>query len=100
MTETAPIALPEPIPTPPSLRSIRDPAALREAAEAFEAMFLAEMLGHAGLGRTPEAFGGGVGEDAFGGFLVQEQAKAIAARGGIGLAENLVRALTIPEAAE
>ena len=71
----------------------RDEAALRAAAREFEAAFLAEMLGAAGLGRTPESFGGGAGEDAFGGLLVREQARLMAARGGVGLAEAVFREL-------
>lgn len=101
MTETTLVPRPSPgVAAPPLARLARDPAALRTAAEAFEAMFLAEMLSHAGLGETPEAFGGGVGEDAFGSMLVQEQAKMLAARGGIGLAESLVRSFAGREVGE
>lgn len=67
--------------------------ALREAARAMEAMFLAEMLGEAGLGKASEAFGGGPGEEAFGSFLTQEQARLLSERGGIGLAERLFEAM-------
>jgi Rod binding domain-containing protein len=66
---------------------------LREAAEAFEAVFLAEMLGHAGLGRPRRSFGGGAGEDAFASLLVHEQARLLSRRGGIGLAETLFEAM-------
>ena len=76
----------------PSGGTDRDPE-LRVAAEAFEAAFLAEMLTHAGLGRTPEAFGGGHGEDAFASLLVREQAQLLTARGGIGLADAIHAAL-------
>ncbi|MEL6205619.1 MAG: rod-binding protein, partial [Pseudomonadota bacterium] len=68
-------------------------AALRDAAQAFEAAFLTEMLKHAGLGDTPEAFGGGVGEEQFAGFLREAQAQELAASGGIGLAEYIFDAL-------
>ena len=68
-------------------------AALREVAIDFEAVFLAQMLDHAGVGRTPESFGGGVGEDAFRGHLIAEQAQAMARTGGIGLAEALFESL-------
>ena len=67
--------------------------ALREVAIDFEAVFLAQMLDHAGVGRTPDSFGGGVGEDAFRGHLVAEQAKAMARTGGIGLADALFESL-------
>lgn len=67
--------------------------ALREAASALEAQFLAEMLRSAGVGSTPEAFGGGAGEEQFASFLRDEQARAMARHGGIGLAESLFQAM-------
>lgn len=66
---------------------------LRDVAIKLEASFLAEMLKTAGLGKTPDAFGGGAGEDQFASFLVHEQARALAERGGIGLAETIFNAL-------
>lgn len=68
-------------------------ASLRHAARAFEAAFLAEMLRAAGAGRALESFGGGVGEEQFSSFLVDQQASRIADRGGIGLAEMILRRL-------
>ncbi len=69
-------------------------ATLEAKAEALEATFLTEMLKAAGLGKPLETFGGGVGEDAFSSFLTREYATMLAAEGGIGLAESIVRALT------
>ncbi len=66
---------------------------LHEAARAMEEMFLAEMLGHAGLGETSESFGGGAGEEAFSSLLTREQARLLTERGGIGLAERLFEAM-------
>jgi Rod binding domain-containing protein len=66
---------------------------LRAAAMELEAGFLAEMLKAAGAGESRESFGGGVGEDQFSSFLVQEQARELAKSGGIGLAESLFNAL-------
>lgn len=66
---------------------------LRARAVELEAAFLAEMLGHAGLGGAEGPFSGGTGEDQFASFLRQEQAGAIARAGGIGLAESIFRAL-------
>ena len=66
---------------------------LREAARELEANFLAEMLKSAGVGKTPEAFGGGTGEDQFASFLRLEQARQMVDAGGIGLAESLFEAL-------
>ena len=69
-----------------------DPA-LRAAAMELEAAFLSEMLKAAKLGEVPEGFGGGAGETQFASLLRDEQARAMAAAGGIGLAETLFNAL-------
>ena len=79
-------------PAPRSPKPV-DEARLRETAAAFESAFLAEMLKNAGLGKVPDGFGGGEGEDQFGSFLRAEQAKAMVARGGIGLSEVIFEAL-------
>ena len=71
-----------------------DPDPLRQKAAELEAAFLAEMLGHTGLGTTSDSFGGGIGEDQFASFLRQEQATAMVRKGGIGLAESLFQALS------
>lgn len=68
-------------------------ANLRQATIALEANFLAEMLKSAGMGKPQDGFGGGIGEDQFASFLVQEQARAIAERGGVGLAEQIFNAM-------
>lgn len=73
---------------------------LKKAAVAFEAMFLAEMLEHGGLGRAPEGFGGGHGEEAFRGELVAQQARLMAERGGIGIADTIFRAMVEREGLE
>lgn len=78
--------------SPPALPPKTD--ALRQQAQALEAAFLAEMLAHTGLDAASEGFGGGIGEDQFGSFLREEQAKLMVARGGIGLGESLFRALS------
>ena len=66
---------------------------LRESAVELEGAFIAEMLKHVKLGQTPDEFGGGAGEDQFGSFLRFEQARQMAAAGGIGLAEAIFDAL-------
>ena len=66
---------------------------LKKAAQELEAVFLSEMLKSAGLGRSQSEFGGGIGEDQFSGFLVAEQARAFAEKGGIGLAEAIYESL-------
>lgn len=68
-------------------------ARLHAKAAEMETAFLAEMLAHAGLGDAQGAFGGGIGEEQFGSFLREEQARALVARGGIGLTESLFKAL-------
>lgn len=67
--------------------------AMRKVAVDFEAVFLAQMLDHAGVGRTPEGFGGGVGEEAFRTHLIAEQARLMAGKGGIGVADTIFAAL-------
>lgn len=66
---------------------------LREAAIQLEATFLSEMLKSAGFGESRKSFGGGVGEDQFGSFIRDAQAREMAESGGIGLAEALFEAL-------
>lgn len=66
---------------------------LLEKSKELEAAFLSEMLAHAGLGAAAESFGGGIGEAQFASFLRDEQARAMAERGGIGLAEHIFRSL-------
>lgn len=66
---------------------------LHAKAAELEAAFLAEMLRHAGLGTQTGAFGGGIGAEQFASFLREGQAKAMVRAGGIGLSEQLFRAL-------
>ena len=77
---------------PASQNDQRDKA-LFQAAQDLEAAFLAEMLKSAGFGKPRDTYGGGVGEDQFGSFLRQEQAKEMVNSGGIGLAQSLFEAL-------
>jgi len=68
-------------------------AALHRAAVEFEAVFLAEMLSHAGFGAERGSFGGGAGESGFAGMMVQEHARAIAETRSTGIAARIERAL-------
>jgi Rod binding domain-containing protein len=68
-------------------------AALAQAARDLEASFLSVMLREAGLGAPRAAFGGGAGEEQFASFLTQIYAERMADRGGIGLAETILRSL-------
>lgn len=65
------------------------PETLRLAAQELEATFVYEMLKSAGVGETRSEFGGGVGEEQFSSFLLQEQADLIVRNGGFGLAERI-----------
>lgn len=78
---------------PAAMRERSAVTELREVAEAFEASFLAEMLRHTGLDAAPAGFGGGAGEAAFAGLLTEQYARLLAARGGVGLAEQIFEAL-------
>lgn len=83
----------------PAARPLADPTqrdrhqVLQAKAEDLEAVFLAEMLAHAGLGEGQGPMSGAEGETQFASFLRQEQAKAIAAGGGIGLAEAIFNSM-------
>lgn len=79
--------------TAPDLALTQKHAGLREAAAELEAVFLAQMLKSAGVGKTSEAFGGGIGEEQFSSFLADQQARAFAQSGGVGLAEHIFKAM-------
>lgn len=76
-----------------TLQGAKDDSILRRLAGDLEGAFLAEMLGHAGLGASGGEFSGGIGEEQFASFLRQEQAGEMVRAGGIGLAESLFRAM-------
>ena len=81
---------------------LRDPAsarpgqpknleALRRTAEDFEASFLSQMMKPMFEGLSTEApFGGGAGEAAWRGFLVDAMAQQTVKAGGVGLADNVL----------
>lgn len=79
-------------PTPDTRAALPDSAKVAIARE-FEAVFLAEMLRAAGAGEGATIFGGGVGEDQFSSFLIDEYARKMAARGGMGIAEMALRGM-------
>jgi Rod binding domain-containing protein len=80
----------EPIAAPaatPATTVERDSQAWRTAQE-FEAVFLAEMLGHMYRGIAAGApFGGGFAEETYRALLHQEIGRQMAAGGGVGIAE-------------
>lgn len=70
-----------------------NPSRIRQSAEALESAFLSEMLKNAGVFKASESFGGGEGEAQFTSFLADAHARAMVARGGIGLADHIERTL-------
>lgn len=67
-------------------------AQLRATAEKFEVSFLSEMIRHMSAGvKTDALTGGGHGEDNFKSFLNEQYAKAIVARGGVGVADMVYK---------
>jgi flagellar protein FlgJ len=65
---------------------------IKETAEEFESVFLAEMLRPMFSNiEASEPFGGGAGEKIYRDMQVDEYGKAIAKAGGIGLAESIMR---------
>jgi len=72
----------------------RTPEQAQAVAEDFEAMFLAQMLSPMFEGiSTDGPFGGGNAERIYRSLLVQEYGKALASRGGIGLADAVAQEL-------
>ena len=69
-----------------------DPAAIRRAAEDFEAVFLSQLLGGMMQGLAPDGPLGG-GDDPFAAMLSGEYGKLIARGGGIGVADAVMRQL-------
>lgn len=64
-------------------------AALREVAQQFEQVFIAQMLKNAKVGEAKGAFAGGAGEDAFKSFLIDEYAAALSGAQAFGLADQI-----------
>jgi hypothetical protein len=79
--------------TSPVKRQHAADTSLVRAARDLEASFLSVMLREAGLGAPRAALGGGPGEEQFASFLTQVYAERMADRGGIGLAEIILRSL-------
>lgn len=99
---TAPLPLSNsPLSNPASRPSLQLPSAdrpvvpaLRRAAEEFEALFLAEMLGPIfETVDTEGPFGGGSAERIYRSLMVQEYGKALVQSGGVGIADAVEREL-------
>ncbi|MCY4335006.1 MAG: rod-binding protein [Litoreibacter sp.] len=66
---------------------------LWETAKELESVFLSEMLKHSGFGKPIEGFGSGIGEEQFSSMLADQQSRALVERNGIGLAEQIFKAI-------
>ncbi len=67
---------------------------LRKTAEDFEAVFIAQLMSPMmDSVKTDELTGGGSAEGIFRSMMVTEVGKSVAARGGIGIADNVYREL-------
>jgi Rod binding domain-containing protein len=71
-----------------------DGTTIRASAEKFVGMFMSQMFTEMfeGVG-TNNVFGGGAGEEMFKSVLVDEYGKAAAKQGGLGLTDQIMRAL-------
>lgn len=88
-------ALPAPHLLPATTAATSTDSKMMEAAKKLEATFLSEMLKAAGFGAPRSSFGGGIGEEQFGSFLREEQAREMVEAGGIGMAEALFEAMKV-----
>lgn len=73
-------------------------AAMRRAAQDFESVFLAEILRGMSQGLTGAGPLGAGKDDPFGSMLQDEYAKVIARRGGIGIADAVLREMVRAQA--
>lgn len=79
---------------PPKFSKDMGPEKLREKAEEFEAFFLSQFLSQMFKGiKTDGPFGGGHGESIYRELQFQEYGKVIAQKGGVGIADSIVRQL-------
>lgn len=77
--------------TPARPEQAQNQEAMRRTAEAFEASFLSQMMKPMFEGLSTEApFGGGAGEAAWRGFLVDAMAQQTVKAGGVGLADSVL----------
>ena len=78
-------------PINPALHRGQSPEQIRKTAEEFEASFLSQMMKPMFEGLSTEApFGGGAGEAAWRGFLVDAMAQQTVKAGGVGLADSVL----------
>jgi Rod binding domain-containing protein len=82
-----------PAPPPAGSASGSDtaPPALRRAAEEFESVFLAQVLGQLSTGLGAPGISGGGSDDPFASMLRDEYAKVVSRSGGVGVADAVLR---------
>lgn len=78
-------------PSPLSPEEARDGELMRNA-KAFEAVFVAQMLAHSGLGKALSA-DSGFGGEAFSTLLLERYAENLVEQGGFGLADKIYEQL-------
>lgn len=78
-----------PIAPTPQAGATGDDAAMRQAAKAFESVFVAEMLKHAKLNEAAGPFSGGQAEDTFRMLMTREYADQMAQSESFGLASAI-----------
>ncbi len=71
-----------------------DTAKAAKAAKEFESFFVSQMVQHMFGGiKADGMFGGGHGEEMFRSQLIDQYGKMVAARGGLGIADSVVRSM-------
>ncbi|MFC7332238.1 rod-binding protein [Rhodocista pekingensis] len=72
------------------------PAQIDKSAQEFEGVFISQMLSHMWSSvEVDPVFGGGPAEETFRGLMIEEQGKAIAKAGGLGIADHVRRQLLL-----
>ncbi|HEX2591380.1 MAG TPA: rod-binding protein [Rhizomicrobium sp.] len=85
----------------PTLQAGATPEATKKAAKEFESVFISQFLSGMFEGvKTDETFGGGQGEDMFRSMMLDQYGKSIASQGGFGIADSIVKSLTIHQQAQ
>ena len=76
----------------PKIPTVRNAEEAHRAAKDFEAFFLSQMVGTMFSGiKTEGPFGGGFSETIYKSMLAEEYGKAMAQRGGVGIADSVQR---------
>ena len=65
----------------------------KEAAEAFESVYLAKMLENMRTGLSGSVLSGGEAEDTWQSFMTDEYAKEISRAGGVGIADAVLKVM-------